>query len=31
MEDTVEKLIRKYDVTYNDVVKTVELLSGVSL
>jgi hypothetical protein len=31
MEDTVEKLIRKYDVTYSDVVKTVELLSGVSL
>ena len=31
VEDTVEKLVRKYNVSYNDVVKTVELLSGVSL
>tara|TARA_R110000796_G_scaffold3773_3_gene14471 strand:+ start:12 stop:224 length:213 start_codon:yes stop_codon:yes gene_type:complete len=31
VEDTVEKLVRKYNVSHNDVVKTVELLSGVSL
>jgi HD superfamily phosphohydrolase YqeK len=31
VEDTAEKLVRKYNVSHNDVVKTVELLSGVSL
>jgi hypothetical protein len=31
VEDTAEKLVRKYNVSYNDVVKTVENLSGVSL
>ena len=31
VEDTAKKLVRKYNVSYNDVVKTVENLSGVSL
>ena len=31
VEDTAVEVAKKYDVSYNDVVKTVELLSGVSL
>ena len=31
VEDTAAEVAKKYDVSYNDVVKTVELLSGVSL
>ena len=31
VEDTVEKLVKKYNVSHNDVVKTVEFFSGISL
>ena len=29
-KDTVQRLAKKYDVSYDDVVKNVELLSGIS-
>ena len=29
--DTVQHLVKKYNVDYNDVVKNVELLSGIQL
>ena len=31
IKDTVEHLVKKYNVDYNDIVRNVELLSGVQL
>ena len=31
VKDTVQHLVKKYNVDYNDVVKNVELLSGIQL
>ena len=31
IKDTVEQLLKKYNVDYNDVVKNIELLSGLQL
>ena len=31
IKDTVEQLVKKYNVDYNDVVKNVELMSGLHL
>jgi hypothetical protein len=31
IKDTVQRLVKKYNVDYNDVVKNVELLSGLQL
>ena len=31
IKDTVEQLVKKYNVDYNDVVKNIELLSGLQL
>ena len=31
IKDTIEQLVKKYNVDYNDVVKNVELMSGLHL
>jgi hypothetical protein len=31
IKDTVQRLVKKYNVDYNDVVKNIELLSGLQL